>query len=95
MILRRNDNDILKEYNELWEKIWYIRKIIRIEKIERGEIPEDSQHIPRADERMREIEEKYGKENLGWDDVEWGLIQGRMSALSWVMGAEWDESLDT
>jgi pyrimidine deaminase RibD-like protein len=95
MILRRNDNDILKEYDELWEKIWYIRKIIRIEKIERGEIPEDSQHIPRADERMREIEEKYGKENLGWDDVEWGLIQGRMSALSWVMGAEWDESLDT
>jgi pyrimidine deaminase RibD-like protein len=94
MVLRRNDNDILKEYNELWEKVWYIRKIIRIEKIEAGEIPPDSP-IPRADKRMREIEEKYGKENLGWDDIEWGLIQGRMSALSWVMGAEWDESLDT
>jgi pyrimidine deaminase RibD-like protein len=94
MILRRNDKDILKEYNELWEKVWYIRKIIRLEKIEAGEIPPDSP-IPRADKRMREIEEKYGKENLGWDDVDWGLVQGRMSALSWVMGAEWEESLDT
>jgi pyrimidine deaminase RibD-like protein len=94
MILRRNDKDILKEYNELWEKVWYIRKLIRLEKIEAGELPPDSP-IPRADKRMREIEEKYGKENLGWDDVDWGLIQGRMSALSWVMGAEWEESLDT
>ncbi len=84
LILRRNDNDILKEYEELWEKIWYVRNLIRIER-QGGEVSE----------AMKRVEEKYGKENLGWDDIEWGLIQGRMSALSWVMGAEWDESLDT
>jgi hypothetical protein len=43
----------------------------------------------------KRTEDEVGIGNLGpWTDFEWGMLNGKLSALRWVMGSDWD-FLDT
>lgn len=40
----------------------------------------------------RATEKQLGKENIGpWTDFEWGMLNGKLSALRWMLGENWDE----
>lgn len=87
LILRRSDDEILEAQNEFWEKVWWNRHMTSVE---------SGQALPESAMRAAaRIEAEYPAEELLLDDFGWGLLCGRLSALSWVTGSEWDESLDT
>jgi len=103
----RATDEIVDEIGVLIDKVWYNRHKVYEEKIKAGEIklrPYPGKYDPdgcdpevwkRALLAAKKKEEQYGLENLGpWDDFEWGMLNGKLSALRWVLGDEWD-SLDT
>ncbi|MER8546471.1 PIN domain-containing protein [Mesorhizobium sp. M1169] len=48
-----------------------------------------------AQDSARRTEKEIGTDKLGpWTNFEWGMLNGKLSALRWVMGDEWD-MLDT
>jgi len=103
----RTLSELLEAENELINKIWYDRHKVREYKIETGKIKiiarkdfsiSTSKNTIVKDiwEGARKsairIEKKYGRENLGpWTKFEWGMLNGKVSALRWMMGEDWDE----
>ncbi|ENP8454821.1 DUF4935 domain-containing protein [Photobacterium damselae] len=102
----RGLREILDVMDELVDKVWYNRHQNMMWKIERGEIevvPEGTERygsavihehiLDGAIKSAQKVESKY--EDTGpWSDFEWGMINGKLSALRWVLGDEWD-MLDT
>ena len=45
-----------------------------------------------AQKSGKKAERKLGQGNYGpWSDFEWGMINGKLSALRWMLGEDWDE----
>lgn len=88
--------EILEAEQEFFDKIWYVRTLIREEKEAAGiTSPPDAALAMQIETAKRRVEEKYGAENVGpWDDWGWGFVHGKLSTLRWVLGSEWD-FLDT
>lgn len=102
----RGLREILDAMDELVDKVWYNRHQNRMWGIENGEIiivPDGTERygnnviheniLKGAMKSAKRVEDSY--DDLGpWSDFEWGMINGKLSALRWVLGDEWD-MLDT
>lgn len=76
-------------------KVWYDRHRLLMEEQRLVIRPIPADAMAKTESAVRKIEETYGKENLGpYSDFEWGMLNGKLSTLRWVLGEEWD-SLDT
>ena len=99
----RGLQEILSSMDELVDKVWYNRHCNRCFKFENGEIrivPKGTQEYGNevihediwegALKSAKRVETMY--EDIGpWSDFEWGMINGKLSALRWVLGEDWDE----
>jgi hypothetical protein len=91
----RSVKAILKAEEESFNRVWYERKLVLLERIREGRETISPELKKRMFKAMRDTEKKYGKKNLGpYDKFEWGMINGKLSALRWVLGDDWD-MLDT
>lgn len=87
----RSREEINAAINELDDRIWYDRHQVLKDKVRLVEGSADVEIQKKANKAAKMIEAKYGKSNLGpYSDFEWGMINGKLSALRWVLGDEWD-----
>lgn len=92
---RRSDVQILEAIEEFFDKVWYDRHQGVMQRHQEGNKRLDPRLLATVRKAARRVERKHGKTNLGpWPDFEWGMLNGKLSALRWVLGDEWD-MLDT
>ena len=103
----RQLSDILEAEEEMLDRVWYNRHKYREWLISTGKIkiiPDENFSIETSQSTItksiwagalksaKKMEKKRGKKNLGpYDDFEWGMVNGKLSTLRWVLGEDWDE----
>jgi hypothetical protein len=91
----RTEEEVSAAMNEFTDKIWYDRHQIFKYRVKNKLTTVDPKIWKGALKAAKEVEKKYGIENLGpHSDFDWGMLNGKLSALRWVFGDEWD-MLDT
>lgn len=92
----RRLDEIQAAEQEFFDRIWYQRSLSHEWKFEGKGDHAGLKNLRRiAGPGRRRVEETYQGQNLGpYDDFEWGILNGKLSALRWVLGSEWD-FLDT
>ena len=93
----RRLDEIVKAERELFDRIWYHRSLQHEYRFrEAGDRAETERLLQVAGAGRKRVEQTYTQPGeLGpYTDFELGMLNGKLSALRWVLGSEWD-FLDT
>jgi hypothetical protein len=91
MVLQRNPGSIMDAEDEFEQKVWWNRHYsYDLRKF----TEEQRKNWHNAEKHAKEITKKYGLKELQVSTFDWGMMNGKLSALRWVLGSEWD-FLDT
>lgn len=93
----RRLDEIMTAESELCDRIWYNRSLGHEYRAEdAGDAGEVDKIRLVAGPGRKRVEQRFGgRGNLSpYTDFEWGMLNGKLSALRWVLGSQWD-FLDT
>lgn len=91
----RKMDEIYEMIDEFFDKIWFDRHLGLRYRVEHKGEKINPEIWEGALKSAQKVIDKYGDENLGpYTDFEWGMLNGKLSALRWIVGEEWD-MLDT
>ena len=90
----RSQSEILSAEQEFFDRVWYERHLVGRSKHESGEQPMTEEIYKVALDAAERVKASRADLRPTEDDFEWGMWNGKLSALRWVLGDEWD-FLDT
>lgn len=88
--ITRTVDEIEETISELHDRLWWDRHKQWEQLVELGYEKPDPQEWEKATKEAERIEREYGPDDLGWDSHGAGMIEGKLAALLWVSGEEWD-----
>lgn len=91
----RKEKEIRKELDELFDIVWWNRHMNYRYNIDLGLEPLPTiENWDGVKQKADNMVDKYGIDRLELDDFEWGMVNGRLACLRWVLGDEY-RNLDT
>lgn len=86
--------EILEAEQEFFDRVWYERSVLHTYRYENGESTDTPEQYKVSKDAQARVLVRRPDLRLCEDDFEWGMWNGKLSTLRWVLGSEWD-FLDT
>jgi len=90
----RTLDQILEAEQEFFDRVWYERSVLHTHRYEEGESDDTPEQYKVSKDAQARVLQRRPDLRLCESDFEWGMWNGKLSTLRWVLGSEWD-FLDT